>query len=98
MMVKVGVRGSGIHYVNECPHNCRATSICVFVHLLREADCWQHAECGRKRLSLISEEMIMVCLSACVHEPVSVFCLCCAAVKLVCVQLYINDQRLVCSM
>lgn len=29
MMVKVRVRGYGIHYVNEGPHKDRNTSMCV---------------------------------------------------------------------
>ena len=28
------VRELGIHYVNECPHNYRETSVCVFVFLM----------------------------------------------------------------
>ena len=30
-MVKVQVRGQGLHYVYECPHNKDKTSVCVCV-------------------------------------------------------------------
>lgn len=38
MMVKVRVRGKGIHYVKDCTHKGRSTQLCACVYVL--CACW----------------------------------------------------------